>query len=152
MGQGGVRLVRIGKPGRSFGELAEQQPSRETETVNRSGTANKAFIASGVSVAVAIPASIALQTPDLPGLVLVATGTVATLLARRNLRERVFSIMAALVLLIAALLALHALWHRLGMSHEWLGLPYLGTVVAYCALALSLGLRLLRRETRLPPG
>ena len=118
--------------------------------MNTSRAAHKAFIASGVSVAVAIPASIALQGPDIPGFVLVVTGTVATLLARRNLRERVFSIMAGLVLLIAALLALHALLHRLGMSHEWLGLPYLGTVVAYCALALSLGLRLLRREARLP--
>ena len=112
----------------------------------RSPTPLIAFTASGLSVVVAIPASSALQVPDLPGVVLVITGTVATLLTRPHSRERVFTVLSALVLLMAALTALHVLWHRLGASHDWLELPYLGAVVAYCALALSLGLRLLRRE------
>ncbi len=116
------------------------------DTVHRSTTPYIAFTVSGVSVVVAIPASAALQAPDLPGVVLVVTGTVAALLARRHSRERVFTILAALALLMAALVGLHVLWHRLGVSHDWLELPYLGAIVAYCALALSLGLRLLRRE------
>jgi hypothetical protein len=114
--------------------------------VHRSTTPYIAFIASGMSVVVAIPVSTALQAPDLPGVVLVVTGSVATLLARPHSRERVFTILAALVLLMAALVAVHVLWHRLGEPHDWLELPYVGAVVAYCALALSLGLRLLRRE------
>ena len=114
--------------------------------MHRSPTPHIAFTVSGMSVVVAIPASAALQAPDLPGVVLVVTGTVATLLARPHSRERVFTVLAALVLLMAVLVALHVLWHRLGVSHGWLELPYLGAVVAYCALALSLGLRLLRRE------
>ena len=99
-----------------------------------------------MSVVIAIPASTTLQVPDLPGVVLVVTGTVATLLARPHSHERVFTVLAALVLLMAAFVALHVLGHRLGVSHDWLELPYVGAIVAYCALALSLGLRLLRRE------
>ena len=114
--------------------------------MHRSPTPHIAFTVSGMSVVVAIPASAALQAPDLPGVVLVVTGTVATLLARPHSRERVFTVLAALVLLMAVLVALHVLWHRLGVSHDWLELPYVGAIVAYCALALSLGLRLLRRE------
>ncbi len=113
--------------------------------MNRSPTPHIAFTVSAMSVVVAIPASAALQASDLPGVVLVVTGTVAMLLARPHSRERVFTVLAALVLLMAVLVALHVLWHRLGVSPDWLAHPYFGAVVASCALALSLGLRLLRR-------
>lgn len=114
--------------------------------MQRSPTPAIAFTTSGLSVVVAIPASSALQIPDLPGVVLVMTGAVATLLARPHSRERVLTVLAALVLLEAVLVALHVVWHRLGASHDWLEPLYVGAVVGYCALALSMGLRLFRRE------
>lgn len=111
-----------------------------------------AFVASGVSVAVSVPASLALQEPNFTGLVLVLTGGLATLLSLQQRRGREVPILAALVLLTAALLVLHGLWHRLGVSHDWHDVLYLGTVVAYCVVAFNLSRRLLQREPGFPPA
>ena len=106
-----------------------------------------ALIASGVSVAVAIALSPLMQAPDLPGYVVVATGIVATLLAYPHVRPYVVVILASLVSLMAALVALHLVFHRQGMPHDWLELLYVGTVVGYSLVALTLGLRTVRPGT-----
>ncbi len=112
-----------------------------------------AFVASGVSVLGSFPASIALQAPDdLPGIVLVVTGGVASLLSLRWWHKRQFQILATLVVLTTAIVVLHRLWHRLGVSHDWLGPFYVGTIVVYCGVAISVSRRLLLRDAGLPPA
>ena len=112
-----------------------------------------AFAISGVSVAVSLLATSALPGPDIPGIVLVLTGGLACLLSLRQRREREFQILGTLVVLTAAIVGLHRLWHRLGVPHDWLGPLYLGAIVVYCAVAISVSRRLLRpRDGGLPPA
>ncbi len=111
-----------------------------------------AFVTSGVSVLGSFPASIALQVPDLPGIVLVVTGGLASLLSLRWWHKRQFQILATLVVLTTAMALLHRLWHRLGVSHDWLGPFYVGTIVVYCGVAISVSRRLLSRDAGLPPA
>ena len=120
------------------------------ELVKNSRVPEIAFVASGIGVVASFPASVGLQEPDLPGFVLIVTGGVASLLSLRRRSNRRFQVLAALVVLGAAVVALHRLWHRLGVSHDWLEPLYVGTVVGYCALAFSLIRGLLRRNTDLP--
>ena len=109
-----------------------------------------AFVASGVSVLGSFPASIPLQYPDLPGIVLVVTGGLASFLSLRWWHKRQFQILATLVVLTAAMGVLHRLWHLLGVSHDWLGPFYVGTIVVYCGMAISVSRQLLRRDAGLP--
>ena len=109
-----------------------------------------AFVASGVSVLGSFPASIALQAPELPGIVLVVTGGVASLLSLRWWHKRQFQVLATLVVLTTAMVVLHWLWHRLGVSHDWLGPFYVGAIVVYCGVAISVTRRLLPRDMGLP--
>ncbi len=111
-----------------------------------------AFVASGVSVLGSFPASIAIKEPDLIGIVVVVTGGLASLLSLRWWHKRQFQILATLVVLTTAMVVLHRLWHRLGVSHDWLGPLYLAAVVIYCAVAISVSRRLLRRDAGLPPA
>ena len=111
-----------------------------------------AFVTSGVSVLGSFPASIALQEPDLPGIVLVVTGGLASLLSLRWWHKRQFQILATLVVLTTAMVVLHRLWHRLGVSHDWLGSFYVSTIVVYCGIAISVSRRLFLRDAGLPPA
>ncbi len=111
-----------------------------------------AFVASGVSVLGSFPASIAIQEPDLIGIVVVVTGGLASLLSLRWWHKRQFQILATLVVLTTAMALLHRLWHRLGVSHDWLGPFYVGTIVVYCGMAISVSRRLLLRDAGLPPA
>ena len=111
-----------------------------------------AWVASGIAVLGSFPASIPLSEPELPGFVLVVSGGLASLLSRRRWHTRQFQILATLVVLTTVMVALHWIWHRLGASHDWLGPFYVGTIVAYCGVAISVGIRLLRRNGNLSPG
>ena len=104
-----------------------------------------AFAASGASVVASIPISSALLMPDLPGIVLILTGASAVLLSLRRRQEREFQILAALVVLGGTVVALHRVFHRLGVAHDWLEPLYAGVVVGYCAVAISTIRRLFRR-------
>ncbi len=109
-----------------------------------------AFVLSGVSVLGSFPASVAIQEPDVIGIVVVVTGGLASLLSLRWWHKRQFQILATLVVLTTAMAVLHRLWHRLGVSHDWLGPFYVGTIVVYCGMAISVSRRLLRRDAGLP--
>ncbi len=111
-----------------------------------------AWVASGIGVLGSFPASIPLSEPELPGFVLVVSGGLASLLSRRRWHTRQFQILATLVVLTTVMVALHWIWHRLGVSHDWLGPLYLAAVVIYCAVAISVSRRLLRRDAGLPPA
>ncbi len=111
-----------------------------------------AFVASGVSVLGSFPASVALQVPELPSIVLVVTGGLASLLSLRWWHKRQFQILATLVVLTTAMVLLHRLFHRLGVSHDWLGPFYAGTIVVYCGVAINVSRRLFPRGAGLPPA
>ena len=111
-----------------------------------------AWVASGIGVLGSFPASIPLSEPELPGFVLVVSGGLASLLSRRRWHTRQFQILATLVVLTTVMVALHRLWHLLGVSHDWLGPFYVGTIVVYCGMAISVSRRLLRRDAGLPPA
>ena len=105
-----------------------------------------AFVASAVAVLAAIPISSAVHLPDLPGFVLVATGTMASLLALRGTPSRPVWVLVVLTVLMAMNVAVHLLLHRLSMAHDWLEPVYVGVVGVYCLVALGVGLRLLMRK------
>ncbi len=111
-----------------------------------------AWVASGIGVLGSFPASIPLSEPELPGFVLVVSGGLASLLSRRRWHTRQFQILATLVVLTTAMVVLHRLWHRLGVSHDWLGPFYVGAIVVYCGMAISVSRRLLLRDAGLPPA
>ena len=104
-----------------------------------------AFVASAVGVLASVPISAAAQQPDLPGFVLVATGTVASLLALRRTPSRPVKLLVGLTVLMAINVATHQLSHRFGVAHDWLEPLYAGVVGVYCLVALGVGLRLLVR-------
>ena len=111
-----------------------------------------AFVASGVSVVGSFPVSITMQQPDLPGIVLVVTGGVASLLSYRWRHRRQFQLLATLVAVTAAMAVLHWFFHRQGVSHDWLGPLYVGAIVVYCGVVISVSRRLLSRDAGLPPA
>ncbi len=67
---------------------------RSVKRMSRAQTVHLAFTTSGVSVAFSVPIAIGLQKPDFPGLVLVVTGGLATLISLRRIGRREFSIPA----------------------------------------------------------
>ncbi len=71
-----------------------------------------AFVASAAGVLASIPISAATQQPDLPGFVLVATGTVASLLAHRRSPSRPIQVLVGLTAVMAINVAVHQLSHR----------------------------------------
>ncbi len=105
-----------------------------------------AFVASAAGVLASIPISAAVQQPDLPGFVLVATVTVASLLALRRTVSRPVQVLVGLTALMAMNVAVHQLSHRFSVAHDWLEPLYVGVVGVYCLVALGVGLRLLVRE------
>lgn len=111
-----------------------------------------AFVASGVSVLGSFPASIAIQEPALPAIVLVVTGGLASFLSLRWRHKRRFQILATLVVITTAMVILHWFFHRRGVSHDWMGPFYMGAIVVYCGVAISLSRRLLRQDAGLPPA
>ncbi len=111
-----------------------------------------AFVVSGVSVLGSFPVSITLQQPELPAIVLVVTGGLASLLSVGWRHKRQFQILATLVVFTTAMVVLHWLWHRLGVAHDWMGPFYVGTIVAYCGVAISVSRRLLSRGSGVPPA
>ena len=105
-----------------------------------------AFVASAASVLASIPISGAVQQPDLPGFVLVATGTVASPLALRRTPSRGVQVLVGLTGLMAINVAVHQFSHRFGVAHDWLEPLYVGVVGVYCLVAFGVGLRLLVRD------
>ena len=105
-----------------------------------------AFVASAAGVLASIPISPAVQQPDLPGFVLVATGTVASLLALRRTPSRPVQLLVGLTALMAINVAVHQLSHRFGVAHDWLEPLYVGAVGVYCLVAFGVGLRVLVRD------
>ena len=105
-----------------------------------------AFVASAAGVLASIPISAAVQQPDLPGFVLVATGTVASLLALRRTPSRLVQVLVGLTALMAINVAVHQLSHRFGVAHDWLEPLYVGAVGVYCLVAFGVGLRVLVRD------
>lgn len=74
---------------------------------------------------------------------LVATGTVASLLALRRTPARTVQVLVALTALMAINVAVHQLSHRFGVAHDWLEPLYVGVVGVYCLVALGVRLRVL---------
>ena len=109
-------------------------------------TAEIAFVASAAGVLASIPISVAVQQSDLPGFVLVATGTVASLLALRRTPSRLVQVLVGLTALMAINVAVHQLSHRFGVAHDWLEPLYIGAVGVYCLVAFGVGLRVLVRD------
>ena len=79
--------------------------------------------------------------PDLPGLVLVASGLTAWFYRRRADRSRWLRLLLALVLAVAGLLLTHRVLHMLRVSHAWLDPLYAAAFVLYCLAALTTLLR-----------
>ncbi len=105
-----------------------------------------AFAASAAGVLASIPISPAVQQPDLPGFVLVATGTVASLLTLRRAPSRPVQLLIGLTVLMAVLVAMHLILHQYDVAHDWLEPLYVGMVGVYCVVALGVGLRSLMRD------
>ncbi len=112
-------------------------------------TSEIAFVASAAAVLASISISGAAQQPDLPGFVLVATGTVASLLALRRTPSRLVQVLVGLTALMAINVAVHQLSHRFGVAHDWLEPLYVGTVGVYCLVAFGVGLRVLVMKQRM---
>ncbi|REJ76115.1 MAG: hypothetical protein DWQ47_10870 [Acidobacteria bacterium] len=96
-----------------------------------------AFAVSAALVLASIPVSASVRLPDLPGITLVLSGAVASLIALRRSVSRTISLLAALVVLTVLNLALHRLMHHFGSAHEWLDPFYLAVVAVYCLLAFG---------------
>ncbi len=109
-------------------------------------TSEIAFAASAAAVLASISISGASQQPDLPGFVLVATGTAASLLALRRTPSGLVQVLVGLTALMAINVAVHQFSHRFGVAHDWLEPLYVGTVGVYCLVAFGVGLRLLVRD------
>ena len=100
-----------------------------------------AFAASAVMVIASVPISAAVELPDLPGFALVATGTVASLLALRRTTLLPVKVLVGLTIFMAINVVLHQYFHRSGTAHNWLDPIYVGVVGVYCLLALGVGLK-----------
>ena len=100
-----------------------------------------AFVASAVGVIVSIPISAVIRQPELPGVILVVTGTAASLLAFRGTLSLPVKVLVGLTFLMAINVAVHQIFHRFSVAHDWLEPLYFGVVGAYCLVALGVGFR-----------
>ena len=105
-----------------------------------------AFAISAAAVLASIPITAAVQQPDLPGFVLVATGTVASLLTLRRAPSRPVQLLIGLTVLMAILVVMHLILHQYGVAHDWLEPLYMGVVGVYCVVAFGLCVRSLVRN------
>ena len=115
----------------------QSNDSRENKPLR---IAEIAFAASAVIVIASVPISAAVALPDLPGFVLVATGTVASFLALRQTTSLPVKLLVGLTILMVANVVLHQYFHGSGTDHNWLDPIYVGVVGLYCLVALGVGL------------
>jgi hypothetical protein len=111
-----------------------------------------AFVASGASVVGSIPLTAILPLPDLPGLVVIVTGVLASVLSYRRRRLLEVRVLVCLVAAATAMVALHRFMHRQGVSHDWLEPRYIGAVIVYGGMAIAVGRRLLSRDAGVSAG